>query len=173
MLRALEKLPADRFGTAAEFAAALLVEPAPTVMVAATPAMRRMSRVLLASVGAAALTIGALGGWLASERPAGVNAANTLRPKRLTHDGRAGCAAIAPDGRQFAAVVGDFSDETQCGGALVVRPMPTGPDLELARVSQVTSLRWSPTGDALLLFGQLSGKAFGLWILPTRCGAPR
>ncbi|MBY0488619.1 MAG: protein kinase [Gemmatimonadaceae bacterium] len=171
VLRSLEKLPADRFGTAAEFAAALLVEPAAVASAPSAPA-KRGSRVLLASVALLALVAGAAGGWFARRAPA-ASTIGARRPTRLTHDGRAGCASIAPDGRQFALVVGDFSDESQCAGALVVRPVPTGPDVEVARVANTTEFQWSPAGDAVLFVGRLVGKAEGVWIVPTRGGGPR
>ncbi len=171
VLRSLEKLAADRFATAAEFAAALLVESAAPTVASRTP-VKRGRGLVLASVAALALAAGAAGGWFARHAPAASMIA-VQRPARLTHDGRAGCASIAPDGRQFAVVVGDFTDELQCTGALVVRPVPAGPNLEVARVSQVTEFQWNPSGDAVLLTGQLVGKAYGVWIVPTRGGGPR
>ena len=115
VLTALEKLPADRFATAAEFAKALTdrnyVPAAMTATSAAAPRIRRRwDGITLAGLGVAALaTIAALWGWL---RPTPVPPVNRfslfLRPQETlqpvgTSGGR---LAISPDGQRLVYVAG-------------------------------------------------------------------
>jgi serine/threonine-protein kinase len=110
VLTALEKLPADRFATAAEFAEALTNRSyATAAAAAAAPGMRRRwDAITLAALGVAALaTIAALWGWL---RPTPVPPVNRfslfLRPQETlqpvgTSGGR---LAISPDGQSLVYV---------------------------------------------------------------------
>ncbi|MBL8961214.1 MAG: serine/threonine-protein kinase, partial [Gemmatimonadetes bacterium] len=175
VLRGLEKLPADRFDSAAEFATALARESTvPTTAARPVPTTPPAPRRRLFAVGALALVAGIVGGWFAHARTGVDGPATTPRPLRLTHAGQVGCAAIAPGGAQFALVDGRFDEETYCSGSLLVRPLPTGRDQLIARVERVETLRWSPTGDALIIAGQPEGKARGLWVFPTNgAGSPR
>ncbi|MBL0170358.1 MAG: protein kinase [Gemmatimonadaceae bacterium] len=173
VLRGLEKLPADRFGTAAEFATALVQESIGAATSARPVAAARRTRTGLMTLGLFTLVAGASAGWFAHGRANSSTQSAAPRPVRLTHAGQVGCAAIAPGGQQFALIVGSFSDETDCGGTLVVRPLPTGPDQVIARVQDVTELRWSPAGDALLIAGQPVDKARGVWLFPTKSGGAR
>jgi len=112
VLTALEKLPADRFGTAAEFAAALgdaKYAPATTVAspAAPSPTKRRWSAVPLAALGIAGVaTIAALWGWLRPAPTPLVNRFSLLfRPAEgLRPSATAGNIAISPDGTKLVYI---------------------------------------------------------------------
>ncbi len=174
VLRALEKLPADRFSTAAEFATALTRDSgAPEGARPVAGATPKTSRAVLVVVGALLLAMGSAGGWFMAQRGAAPASATIARPLRLTNTGDVGCATLSPDGKEYIAVVGAYDDETRCSGRLVVRPVPTGAEQVIADdVSDVLWLEWSPKGTSLLLGGRVKGKG-GVWILPRGGGQPR
>jgi hypothetical protein len=168
---ALEKLPADRFATMGEFAAALHA----TGMPSRRPAPRRSVPLAprMLALGAVALLGGIAVGRLLPRR-ADTTSVIGFRPIRLTHSGGVGCAALSPDGREFAAVTGTFSEETRCSGTLLIRVVPSGVDqVVLPRVHSVSSLRWNPSATTLLLEGAPEGRPEGLWGIPRGGGAPR
>jgi serine/threonine-protein kinase len=116
VLTALEKLPADRFGTAAEFGQALAASkhvaatvptPAVTAAPVAAPAPKRWSRGMLAAVGVAVAATGAaLWAWT---RPAPTPLLSRFslffRPgEGLQPTPQAGNIAISPDGRRLVYV---------------------------------------------------------------------
>ncbi|MEQ1691164.1 MAG: serine/threonine-protein kinase [Gemmatimonas sp.] len=173
VLRALEKLPADRFGSAAEFAAALVQESTGVTPTTRVTAATRSPRGILLAGGVLTLLAGSAAGWFAHARTNSSLSVVATRPVRLTHAGQVGCAAIAPGGKHFALIVGTFSDETKCSGTLVVRPLPTGPDQVIARVQDAMYLQWSPAGDALVMSGRPVERPNGVWLFPTKGGAPR
>ncbi|HSB55839.1 MAG TPA: WD40 repeat domain-containing serine/threonine protein kinase [Gemmatimonadales bacterium] len=168
---ALEKLPADRFGAMAEFAAALQSTGVPARGTA--PRRSGWSAPVLITLGVAALALGvALGRLL--PRHAEVPAVIGFHPIRLTHSGGVGCAAISPDGREFAAVSGSYSEETRCSGTLLIRAVPSGVDqVVLQWISHVYGIHWNPSATLLLLAGAPEGRSEGLWVLPRGGGAPR
>jgi hypothetical protein len=113
VLRALEKLPADRFATATEFAAALVAD-APvhhrtTVSRGAKPASRRRGLVITAVVGMVGALAGVLIGRLSSA-PAPVpilpvvRYAMELPDSAAFAEGASADLAIASDGSRFAYV---------------------------------------------------------------------
>jgi serine/threonine-protein kinase len=117
VLTALEKLPADRFGTAADFSKALSTPkytattlPTPTPIPAPAPARverRRWSPAMLAALAIAALATGAaLWGWFRPAARPEINrfsllfrAGEGLHPRPT-----AGSMTISPDGRKIAYV---------------------------------------------------------------------
>ncbi len=115
VLTALEKLPADRFGTAAEFAQALAdrkysaVAPAATVATraAAPPPSQRRNPVIWGAFGLAGVAmVAALWGWL---RPAPIPLVNRyslfFRPaEELRPQGTASNLAISPDGTKLVYI---------------------------------------------------------------------
>src|SRR5437867_4378550 len=98
--KALSKVPADRFGGAAEFAAALAVSPAEP-----TAGWRRRSTALVAGIVGAFALAAAL--WLAVRATGGRRApALVVRDRaQLTFTGNAAAPAISSDGKQLAYVV--------------------------------------------------------------------
>ena len=168
---ALEKLPADRFATMAEFAAALRDTRAPA-RVAASRRPAAAAPIMIA-LGITALAAGVAIGLLLPRR-ADAPSVIGFRPIRLTHSGSVGCAALSPDGREFTAVVGGFDEETYCTGTLLIRAVPSGVDqVVLPRVRSVTRIRWNPSATMLLLYGAPEGRPAGLWAIPRSGGAPR
>jgi tRNA A-37 threonylcarbamoyl transferase component Bud32 len=168
---ALEKLPADRFATMGEFAAALHATSVPTRGSAPRRSVPFAPRML--ALGAVALLGGIAVGRLLPRR-ADTTSVIGVRPIRLTHSGGVGCAALAPDGREFAVVTGTFSEETRCSGTLLIRAVPSGVDqVVLPRVHSVSSIRWNPSATTLLLEGAPEGRPEGLWGIPRGGGAPR
>ncbi|MFN8669088.1 MAG: protein kinase [Gemmatimonadaceae bacterium] len=124
LLRSLAKLPADRFATAADFAAALEGGGVPRATAAsgprsATPAARRLSGPVLA-VGIAFAALAATGGWWLGRRnaspPSAAWNASILLPDSipllpsLTSAEGTTTLAIAPDGLTLALAVGSGTD---------------------------------------------------------------
>jgi eukaryotic-like serine/threonine-protein kinase len=112
VLTALEKLPADRFGTAAAFAAALADPKYASATTVASPvavlrARRRWDTVRLATFGIAGLAIvAALWGWL---RPIPIPPVNRFSiflrsSEELRPQGTAGNLAISPDGLKLVYI---------------------------------------------------------------------
>ena len=114
VLTALEKLPADRFASAAEFADALKgrsvsgVSTATTVRVpAAAPAARRINGLTIGALAVAAIaTAVAAWSWLRPQPAAPVNRYSLLlRPtEALRPSAIAGNVAISPDGNRIAYI---------------------------------------------------------------------
>jgi hypothetical protein len=181
LAKALEKLPADRFTSANAFAAALAN---PTFGVAARDAVSAASHTsphafapwirsawTWGTLAVIAVALPAV--WLTRDQST-TPVVQTVRPIRITHSGGVGCASISPDGREFAAVLGAYSEETECIGKLVIRAVPTGVDQELVpKVRNVSQLRWNPSSTMLLMDGGPEDKPNGIWIQSRSGGAPR
>ncbi|HSM04699.1 MAG TPA: serine/threonine-protein kinase [Longimicrobiales bacterium] len=169
---ALQRVPADRFSSAREFADALR-DPGFRGLAREWEEARgrRLGVAVTGLVAAVAIAVGFLGGRLASNRT-GAEPLPTFR--QFTNTGTVGCAAISPDGTQVAMIQGSYTAETECGGALVVRALPAGAPLVLMdSVSFGMDLGWSPDGTALLLRGDPEGREPGLYVVPVGGGAPR
>ena len=165
--KALAKVPADRFGGAAEFAAALAVSPAePTA-----GGQRRRVVVAAGIVGALAIGVGL---WL------GVRAAASRRGpafvaldrSQLTFTGNATIPAISGDGKQVAYVVKRCTGAT-CSYGIEIQDVGGG---ESRRVidgaTALYSIRWSPD-RRFLIFGGTIASRFGDYIVSTLHGTPR
>ena len=172
VLTALEKLPADRFATAAEFGAALQRAPgdvrpvATQVMPAAGPRAPRpagMSARRVASL-AALLLVGALGGFLLARAKArGPALPMTFgRTIKVTWDpGLEILPAISPDGKSVA-----YGQGTTVNMQIFVRPVSGGRSIRLT--DDTTGIqshpRWSPDGSRVLFLaggGVFSAPATG------------
>ncbi|HYC32251.1 MAG TPA: protein kinase [Gemmatimonadales bacterium] len=160
VLTALAKLPADRFGSAAEFAAALTgPAPPPKVSRAARP-----SRLALAAVALGALALGAGIGALAARRtgprPSFGDAFKvTYEPSMEVHP------ALSPDGR-FLAYAGGNPLRTR----IHVRQVSGGRPSLLTDDSTAVEVSpsWSPDGTRILYANQR-----GLFSVSASGGAPR
>jgi serine/threonine-protein kinase len=150
---ALQKLPADRFGTAAEFGAALAT-PAGAARRAPALARQRLSRRQLALVAGSALAIAA-GAFFLGGRLLGGRQAPPLVFGRATHvtwDPRLEVTpALSPDGRLVA----------YAGGALLsmhvmVRPVGEGRAVALTgdTTAAETNPQWSPDGSRILFLAR-------------------
>jgi serine/threonine-protein kinase len=151
VLTALEKLPADRFATAAEFAEALTnrsyVTAAATTAAAAPPLRgRRQQLVTVAALGiAAAATVAALWGWLrpAPARPLtqfslALRPGEALQPAPASGGGR---VAISPNGRMLV-----YSGPGEGGSRLWLRRLDQLAATPIAGTEEATSPFFSPDG---------------------------
>jgi Tol biopolymer transport system component len=162
VMTALAKVPADRFGSAGEFAAALTAQgPPPGVSRAAA----RRSRLALGAVAVGALAVGAAVGALVAGRRGGARpsfgAAHkvTYEPAMEVHP------ALSPDGR-FLAYAGGNPLRTrvyvrQVSGG---RPTPLTDDSAAVEVSP----SWSADGTRILYASQQ-----GLFSVSASGGTPR
>ena len=154
VLTALEKLPADRFGTAAEFAEALAGRNyVPTGPAAAAPGRvgtrRRPSSVTLALiVTTAAATIAALWGWLRpppvpllSQFSLALRRNQTLQPPLATGGAR---VALSPDGRALV-----YSGPADGGNRLWLRPLDQLDATPIAGTEGGSSPFFSPDGQRI------------------------
>jgi eukaryotic-like serine/threonine-protein kinase len=162
VLTALAKLPADRFGSAGEFAAALTAQGPP-------PRSSRLStgpsRLALPAVALAALVVGAGIGALAVGRPGdarpsfGAAFKVTYEPSMEVHP------ALSPDGR-FLAYAGGNPLQTRVYVRQVSGGRPTLLTGDSAAVE--VSPSWSPDGTRILFANQ-----HGLFSVSASGGAPR
>jgi eukaryotic-like serine/threonine-protein kinase len=173
--RALEKLPADRFPSAAEFARALEGPAASTGRTAAFRAKahgppRRWLPVALGLVGVA---IGLAAGRLLLA-PGPVREIRT----RLTFTGDASFPAVTPDGHWLAYIRGGCGagadERSGCDQDVMVQELPAGvPAVLVAGARRVGPPAWSPDGSALLLSMKPAGSENGLYLVPRTGGVAR
>jgi len=174
VLTALEKLPADRFGTAAEFAAAL-VDPSyasrTTLLSAAavgSPKDRARTRRVMAALAGTAIVLAGLAawGWFRPKPPApvirysmGLPAAQAMR------QGIPGAnLAFSPDGSRLVYV-----GPGEGGDQLWVRDRDRLDATPLPGTLGATSPWFSPDGDRIVFS---AGTTFDLKIVPVTGGPP-
>ena len=154
VLTALEKLPADRYASAAEFAAALTDRSATSAATVPTPAAvrhapRMRQTTTLAAVGVAvAATIAALWGWLRPMPDPPVSRFSLFLPasRALQQIGQSGGRlAISPDGRRL----------------VYVGPGEGGPRLWLRRLDQLDATPISGTEGGASPFFSPDGRQVG------------
>jgi eukaryotic-like serine/threonine-protein kinase len=151
VLRALEKLQADRFASPAEFAQALQLPGEPT-QVAAPRARRRASRAALAWIAGAAVALLLIGGatWYLTGSRGGTRplVASLLPP--------AGCVfeevtrnlvQLSPDGRTLAFIAACGEDRS-----IWLRSLDTGESRRLAGTAGALYPFWAPDGRSLGFF---------------------
>jgi eukaryotic-like serine/threonine-protein kinase len=159
VMRALEKLPADRFRTAGEFAAALDARNAPAQRTARDRTASKRDRSILVAVSGLALALAgvALWGWLRPhERPAVIRYRVTLDSVPATRNWN-GDVAISPDGSVIVHIGGP-------NGALLVRrrnelgfrPMP-GTDGAIAPFFSPDGMQIGFLADGKLVIAALAG----------------
>ncbi len=125
--RALEKLPADRFASAGEFAKALEGPTATTGRFASAPSARRAGRWRWAPAPLLLAGTRASGWW----RAGCCSTAPALRETRtrLTFTGDASGPAVTPDGHWLAYIRGAcrvVGSSLSCNGDVVVQELPRG-----------------------------------------------
>lgn len=170
--RALEKLPADRFASAAEFAKALEGPALTTGRFAASPAARRAGRRrwVPAALLAAGLVVGLVAGR-ALFRTAPVRETRT----RLTFTGDASAPAVTRDGHWLAYIKGQCRGTgAACDGDLVVQELPRGvPSVVVAGAFGLIAPTWGPDGANLLVWMRPAGGQVGLYVVPRAGGVAR
>ncbi len=172
--RALEKLPADRFASAAEFAKALDGGAVTTGRFAAAPSARRARRRpwLAPAALVAGVALGVLGAR-ALLRPAPLRETRT----RLTFTGDASAPAATADGHWLAYIRGQCrvsGGGQACNGDVVVQELPRGvPSVAVSGAIGINGLTWSPDGANLALAMRPAGGQAGLYVVPRAGGVAR
>jgi len=146
VLTALEKLPADRFSGALEFANALTHEPSPSArhLVGVAPAQRARP-VVLTAAGAFVLGAAASAFVMLSRHEPSVTTGSIVHV--TIDDGLEIQPAISPDGKVIAYAAG-----TSLHVRLFLRPVAGGRPVPLTNdsVSSQQNPQWSPSGASLL-----------------------
>jgi len=170
--RALEKLPADRFVTAADFAKALEGPTATTGRFASAPGARPRARWRWAPAPLllAGLVVGLVGGRLLFHR-----AALRETRTRLTFTGDANSPTVTRDGHWLAYVRGRCRTVgSNCEGDLVVQELPRGtPSVLVSGARNMSQATWSPDGASVLLTMQPASGEPGLYAVPRAGGLAR
>ena len=172
---ALEKLPADRFGTAAEFAAALANPTTTTARTSVQPAakqQRRRNGLVTGVVGAAALVAGLLlGGRSRNVGSVGPNeivkASLALGDSAVVRSISNARLAIAPSGRRIAFVGPAGSDN-----ALWVREIDQPAARQLPDTRGAFAPFFSPDGESIGFF-TTAGGGTSIKVIPVAGGVAR
>jgi len=170
--RALEKLPADRFAGAGDFAKALEGAATSTGRFASAPSGRRTPRWRRAPAPLllAGLVVGLVAGRLLF-RPAPVVETRT----RLTFTGNSTSPVTTRDGRWLAYIRGTCrATGNACDGDVVVQELPRGaPNVLVTAARDVSMGGWSPDGANLLVeMRSVAGEA-GMFVIPRQGGVAR
>ena len=177
--KALAKVPADRFGSVADFARALdapaaIASPAPNVG-ATTGSVRaptRSRRTLFAAAAAAVAVVGTGAVLVASAfRPKDTSAA--LRDRtQLTFSGRIAAPSVSADGKQLAYFTKEctgadcrYAIDLQDVGSTTTRRVFDG-------ATAAYGLEWSPDRRNLMMNGTIAGR-YGSYVVSALGGAPR
>ena len=181
VMRALAKLPADRWGSAQEFADALrgsvsfgttsgrgtlwVVQQRVHRLVNSTSVLRSIAAVLLLATLAFA--------WLAL-RPRPSESFDIQLARQLTFDGNVVGTAISPDGNWLAYVSDDcFGRGFSCSYTLQVREVDGTQAIKLATWPVITGQpRWSPDGSTVAFIGSADSTDAALYLIPRLGGSP-
>jgi len=169
---ALSKLPADRFGSAAEYSAALTDPSRTTTMASYAAPLQRTSWRPVATIGAVALAVGALLGWMV-RRPAAHDDDSTVRVMMSLPDSGGVVPlenidiAISPDGKRIA-----YIGPAKAGRMLWVRDMKDYEGRPLAGTEDAQSPFFSPDGSEIGFFGKGNGDA-AIYAIPVAGGMVR
>jgi serine/threonine protein kinase len=145
--RALAKVPADRFSSAAGFVSALARPELPKQQL---PISRKGTPGARWAAAGALIALGALGiAYL--RRPNSRPAAPDYRRVQLTTSGEAHTPVLSPDGSQVAYAARDCPDGGACVWSIVVRETTTGVERPIiGNLVEPAIQRWSPNGLWLL-----------------------
>ncbi len=176
--RALDKTPADRFGSAGDFARALELKPITgTVPVAsAVPAPGGAGSRRNFWLGLAAGLVAVAAGAFAMKRPAAAaprEAAFALRDRtQLTTSGNVFVSAISADGKQLAYITHNCG-ASGCSFAVDIQDVGgTATHRILDNISAGYGLEWSPDRRNLIFVGTWNGR-YGWFLLSALGGTPR
>ena len=180
-MKALAKLPADRWATAHDFADALRGSATTGVreghgrFAAIARRARRAAQSLNAWRAAASLLLvaGAVLAWLAL-RPV-PDSGELQIARQLTFEGDVIAAAISPDGAWLAYVSDDcFGQPYTCTKTLQVREVDGTQSVKLATWPKLLqNVRWSPDGTTIAFAGAPDSTAPALYLIPRLGGSPQ
>jgi WD40 repeat protein/tRNA A-37 threonylcarbamoyl transferase component Bud32 len=165
---ALQKLPADRFTSAADFGKALneassaTRRPANRALTGASP---RVVSVAGLGVLAAVAIVAAFGGaWIGGMRT--VPDTGLQFARQLTFDGNVTAAAISADGTSLAYVTDDcLGQVTVCNLTLRVRDVDGTQSLAIAKSwRSILEVKWSPDGSHLAIRGSPDSTADAVYL---------
>jgi hypothetical protein len=177
---ALEKVPADRFASAAEFAQALTSEHRRRATAARRarpggPDRGPVRRAALAGAVVGAVLTALIGGRTLRVLGGRPTVAAGEERAQLSFTGRAWHPAITPDG-EFVAYVERVCEHAAdlCRDALLIQEVGnTRPVTLLSKARSIDRLGWTPDGSAIVLSGDLDSAGSGLFTLARLGGAPR
>jgi len=170
--RALEKLPADRFASAADFAKALEGPPTATGRFASAPASRRGARRpwARAALLASGILVGLAAGRVLLRAPAGREART-----RLTFTGNSTSPVVTRDGHWLAYIRGSCrATGNGCDGDIIVQELPRGAPVVLVPGARDVSMGgWSSDGANLLVEMRSAAGEAGMFVIPRQGGVAR
>jgi eukaryotic-like serine/threonine-protein kinase len=182
--RGLQKIPADRMASAADFAAALRAPtpPGPPSSPEAAGAddsapaarVRRWQTIAVSSALVAVVAIGlATAFWL--RRPAGAGDANLQLARQLTFEGTISQVAISDDGAWLAYTTNDCNaDHSACMSALEIREVDGTQSVRILSWPQLgLHVRWSPDGSTVVFTGSPDSTAPGVYVTSRLGGSVR
>ena len=173
VMKALSKLPADRFATAGDFVKALDTSKA-TAAMPSQPIAASNRRMLMIGGFAGAAVVIALGATLAmKERGAPSTAPIALRDRtQLTFTGNVIAPVMSEDGKQLAYIVKSCPTE-KCTYAVMVQDVgSTSPRKVFDGATNGDYLQWSSDRRNLLFEGTIDAR-FGMYLLSVLGGTPR
>ena len=177
--KALDKTPADRFGSAGEFSRALDLKPITgTVPIASgtlAAAPGTPKRGLWIGLAAAALVAAVAGAFAMKGRPAAAPRVESfaLRDRtQLTTSGNVFVSAISADGKQLAYITHNCG-ANGCSFAVDIQDVGgTTTHRILDNISAGYGLEWSPDRRNLMFVGTWNGR-YGYYLLSALGGPPR
>ncbi len=181
--RGLEKIPADRFATASDFASALRATTAlrsdtrdVTLGPAGAISARRVGRWRALAISSVIVALAAIGVATAVFVARGTGPQTTFQlARQLTFDGTVAQIAISDDGRWIAYTTNQCNaDHTSCTGALQVREVDGTQSVRiLSWPSLGEHVAWSPDGGTVLFTGSPDTGPIGLYATSRLGGSVR
>jgi serine/threonine protein kinase len=175
VLTALEKLPADRFASASEFALALSAPSDARARQHPPVKMARWRDWRWAAAAGAVLGVVATAAMLPRERPAAASFGSAAR-SQLTFSGHSRRPTISPDG-DYVAYIDEHCPrgiDYPCRESMFVQER--GSDRPVAVLREVPALsapRFTNDGLSLVVSAQLDSARSGLFVVPRLGGVPR
>jgi len=175
VLTALQKLPADRFASAAAFGEALRHSGSSSGAAASGLVRQPRGRARMIAAGVVCAAIGAIASAVVFRGRSAAAIGNAER-SQATYSGRATHPAISPDGRFLAYLEPRCAESATHGGCVTLQVLEVGsarPVEIITGADRLATPRWTHDGLALVVAGTLGGNRTGLFILPRLGGTPR
>jgi len=167
--KALAKLPADRYGSAGEFARALLTGEPPARTSAESAASRRWTPPAIAAGIAVAVAIGTAS--IFARPPASAPVPDRVQ---LTLTGNARAPSLSPDGTRLAFAEKQCDSAGGCTFQLVIQDLDGTGRLVVARnIGYVYTTRWISDGRLVQFSGSYPPLRQGAFAVSTLGGEPR